>query len=56
MRSARVERLFISETKMTFGRWCQQFRLLHSTQLLASGEKVTAAALEAGYSSPSAFI
>ena len=51
-----VERLFTQETKMTFGRWRQQLRLLHSMQLLASGEKVTAAALEAGYSSPSAFI
>ena len=51
-----VERVFIRETKMTFGRWRQQFRLLHSMQLLASGEKVTAAALEAGYSSASAFI
>jgi AraC-like DNA-binding protein len=51
-----VERLFIRETKMTFGRWRQQLRLLHSMQLLASGEKVTAAALEAGYNSTSAFI
>ena len=51
-----VERLFIRETKMTFGKWRQQLRLLHSMQLLASGEKVTAAALEAGYSSTSAFI
>ena len=51
-----VERLFAAETKMTFGRWRQQFRLLRSLQSLASGEKVTAAALEAGYNSPSAYI
>lgn len=51
-----VERLFADETKMTFGRWRQQFRLLRSIQLLASGEKVTTAALEAGYNSPSAYI
>ncbi len=51
-----VERLFMRETKMTFGRWRQQLRLLHSMQLLASGEKVSAAALEAGYNSASAFI
>lgn len=51
-----VERLFIRETKMTFGKWRQQFRLLHSVELLASGEKVTAAALGAGYNSASAFI
>ena len=51
-----IERLFIAETKMTFGKWRQQLRLLHAMQLLASGDKVTGAALDAGYSSPSAFI
>jgi len=51
-----IERIFRAETKMTFGKWRQQLRLLHALQLLASGEKVTAAALDAGYGSPSAFI
>ena len=51
-----IERLFIAETKMTFGKWRQQLRLLHAMQLLASGEKVTGAALDAGYNSTSAFI
>lgn len=51
-----VHRLFLEETKMTFGKWRQQLRLLHAIQLLASGEKVTAAALEVGYSGTSAFI
>lgn len=51
-----VERIFLRETRMTFGKWRQQLRLLRSLELLASGEKVTAAALEAGYTSPSAFI
>ena len=51
-----IQRIFISETKMTFGKWRQQLRLLHALQLLASGEKVSAAALEAGYNSTSAFI
>jgi len=51
-----VQRVFLEETKMTFARWRQQLRLLHAMRLLASGEKVTAAALDAGYSSPSAFI
>jgi AraC-like DNA-binding protein len=51
-----IERLFIAETKMTFGKWRQQLRLLHAMQSLAAGEKVTGAALDAGYSSPSAFI
>jgi AraC-like DNA-binding protein len=51
-----VERLFQEETKMTFGRWRQQLRLLHGLRSLASGAKVTTAALDAGYNSPSAFI
>jgi AraC-like DNA-binding protein len=51
-----IERVFLVETKMSFRQWRQQLRLLHAMQLLAAGEKVTAAALDAGYSSPSAFI
>jgi AraC-like DNA-binding protein/quercetin dioxygenase-like cupin family protein len=51
-----IERLFISETKMTFSQWRRQLRLLHALQLLASGEKVTGAAWDAGYRSTSAFI
>ena len=51
-----VQRLFLEETKMTFAKWRQQLRLLHGMELLASGEKVTATALEAGYASTSAFI
>lgn len=51
-----IQRLFLEQTEMTFGRWRQQLRLLHAVQALASGEKVTAAALDAGYNSTSAFI
>jgi AraC-like DNA-binding protein/quercetin dioxygenase-like cupin family protein len=51
-----IERLFLAQTKMTFNQWRQQLRLLHAMQLLASGEKVTGAALDAGYASASAFI
>jgi AraC-like DNA-binding protein len=51
-----IERLFIDETRMTLGRWRQQARLLHATKLIAGGEKITAAALDAGYNSTSAFI
>jgi AraC-like DNA-binding protein len=51
-----VERLFQEETGMTFGKWRQQLRLMHAMRLLAEGAKVTHAALEAGYSTPSAFI
>jgi AraC-like DNA-binding protein/quercetin dioxygenase-like cupin family protein len=51
-----VERLFQQDAGMTFGKWRQQLRLVRAMQLLAEGSKVTHAALEAGYSTPSAFI
>lgn len=51
-----VERLFHEDTGMTFGKWRQQLRLMHAMRLLADGAKVTYAALEAGYSTPSSFI
>jgi AraC-like DNA-binding protein len=51
-----VERLFQSETGMTFGKWRQQLRLLHALRQLATGRSVTQVALEVGYDSPSAFI
>jgi AraC-like DNA-binding protein len=38
---------------MTFGKWRQQLRLMEAMRLLAEGAKVTHAALEAGYSTPS---
>ncbi len=51
-----VERLFQDDVGMAFGKWRQQLRLMHAVRLLAEGAKVTHAALEAGYSTPSAFI
>ncbi len=51
-----IERLFRHQTRLSLGKWRQQLRLLRSLQLLAAGEKITSAALEAGYSTPSAFI
>ena len=51
-----IQRLFLEETKMTFAKWRQQLRLLHGMEVLASGGKVSVAALEAGYNSTSAFI
>jgi AraC-like DNA-binding protein len=51
-----VERLFQDEVGMTFGRWRQQLRLMQALRLLAERKQVTYAALEAGYSTPSAFI
>jgi AraC-like DNA-binding protein len=51
-----VERLFQQEAGITFGNWRQQLRLMHAMRLLAEGAKVTHAALDAGYTTPSAFI
>ena len=51
-----IERRFQHETGMTFGKWRQQLRLMQAMRLLAEGFKVTHAAMEAGYSTPSAFI
>lgn len=48
-------RHFRHETGMTFGRWCQQARLLKSLTLLAKGESILNVALDCGYQSPSAF-
>jgi AraC-like DNA-binding protein len=51
-----LERVFQTDVGMTVGNWRQQLRLMHAMRLLAEGAKVTHAALEAGYSTPSAFI
>ena len=51
-----IQCVFLRETGMTFGRWRQQLRLLHGLQRLAHGDKVSSAAMEAGYNSASAFI
>ena len=51
-----IERIFQQQTRLSLGKWRQQLRLMRSLQLLAAGEKITHAAMEAGYSTPSAFI
>jgi AraC-like DNA-binding protein len=51
-----MERLFLAETRMTVGEWRRRLRLLHGVRLLAGGESVTNASLNAGYASTSAFI
>lgn len=51
-----MERLFQRETGLSMGKWRQQLRLMHALQLLAGGEKIASAALDAGYSTSSAFI
>jgi AraC-like DNA-binding protein len=51
-----MQRLFADESGMSFSRWRQRARLIHAMQSLAAGQSVTNAALEAGYSTTSAFI
>jgi len=51
-----IERLFQQETHLSLGKWREQLRLMRSLELLAAGEKISHAAMEAGYSTPSAFI
>jgi AraC-like DNA-binding protein len=51
-----MQRLFAAESGMSFSRWRQRARLIHALQSLAAGESVTAAALDAGYATTSAFI
>jgi AraC-like DNA-binding protein len=51
-----IERTFKLDTGMTFGRWRQQLRLIHALRLLATGQPVTAVALDVGYESLSAFV
>lgn len=50
-----LTRRFRAETGMGFGAWRQQLRLLEGLSRIATGQSVTAAALDAGYHSPSAF-
>jgi AraC-like DNA-binding protein/quercetin dioxygenase-like cupin family protein len=51
-----IERLFRSETKMSFSEWRARLRLLEALKRLAAGEPVTQVSLDVGYNSPSAFI
>lgn len=51
-----LERLFRDEVGVTFGAWQRQARLLRALEVMAAGLGVTAAALEVGFETPSAFI
>ncbi len=51
-----IERLFVQETGLSFGRWLQRIRALHAIERLGAGDSVTDAALAVGYDSTSAFI
>lgn len=51
-----LERLFKSETGLTFRQWRQRFRLLNSLERLQQGESSTEVAYSLGYQSVSRFI
>ncbi|MGS0895352.1 AraC family transcriptional regulator [Burkholderia stagnalis] len=51
-----LSRRFVAETGLTFTAWRQRARLLRALELLATGQPVTAVALELGYDNASAFI
>lgn len=51
-----INRLFVAQTGLTFGRWRQQARLQHALRRLGEGASVTTAAFDCGYESPSAFV
>jgi AraC-like DNA-binding protein len=51
-----IERLFATETHMSFGAWRHRHRLLAALEQLAHGESVTNVAFAVGYESASSFI
>jgi AraC-like DNA-binding protein len=51
-----IERLFSTETGMSFGRWRIRHKMLVALEQLAHGESVSNAAHTVGYENPSSFI
>ena len=51
-----IERLFASETGMSFGAWRHRHRLIVALERLAEGENVATAGDSVGYDNPSSFI
>jgi AraC-like DNA-binding protein len=51
-----LQRLFPRETGLTLEAWRQKARLIHAMGRLASGDRVTPAALDSGYRNVGAFI
>jgi AraC-like DNA-binding protein len=51
-----LERAFRRETGLTLGAWRRRARILGSLHQLAAGTSVTATGLEAGYTTPSAYV
>ncbi len=51
-----IERLFASETGMSFGRWRVRHRMITALEQLAHGDSVSNVAYAVGYETPSSFI
>ena len=51
-----LERLFVEETRLSFGVWRLRLRMFAALEHLAAGESVTSTAFAAGYENPSSFI
>jgi len=51
-----IERLFASETRMSFGRWRVRHRMITALEQLAHGDSVSNVADAVGYESPSSFV
>jgi AraC-like DNA-binding protein len=51
-----IERLFASETGMSFGRWRVRHRMMVALEYLAHGDSVSNVAYAVGYETPSSFI
>jgi AraC-like DNA-binding protein len=51
-----IERLFASETRMSFGRWRVRHRMIAALEQLAHGDSVSNVADAVGYETPSSFI
>lgn len=53
--SRTLERLFMAETNMNFGRWREHLRVVCAVDSLAQGQSITQTALQLGYRSASSF-
>lgn len=51
-----IERLFVQETRMSFGAWRQRHRLVIALERLAEGQSVGSVGYDVGYDSTSSFI
>ncbi len=51
-----LERAFAAETGLSLGAWRRRAHILNSLDSLAAGASVTATAIAAGYSTPSAYV